>query len=168
MPHNDRETAPATDPELKSRILKEAVAIAADQPGGTLATLHAEDGTPYVTFVFFHMNESGEILFGSRPGPQHSRNILGTPEVSFLIDNRQIIAEDWMRFDRVVVEGVARVVTRDDARYAPLLESLRAKNALAARFTEEGILFCLTPRRLILRKGVHPERNVIEFDELES
>jgi hypothetical protein len=114
------------------------------------------------------MNASGEILFGSRPGPQHSRNILGTPEVSFLIDNRQIISEDWMRFDRVVVEGLARPVEKSDPRYATLLESLRSKNALAARFTEEGILFCLTPRRLILRKGVHPERNVIEFDEPEA
>jgi nitroimidazol reductase NimA-like FMN-containing flavoprotein (pyridoxamine 5'-phosphate oxidase superfamily) len=167
MPYSDAESAPATDPELKAQILREAVAIAAEQPGGTLATLHAEDGTPYVTFVFFHMDEQGQVIFGSRPGPQHSRNILGTPEVSFLIDNRQIIAEDWMRFDRVVVEGLAQPIAKDDARYRPLLEALRGKNPLAARFTEEGILFCLAPRRLVLRKGVHPERNVIEFDEPE-
>jgi hypothetical protein len=168
MPHNDAETSPATDPDLKSQILREAVAIAAEQPGGTLATLHAEDGTPYVTFVFFHMDDQGRIIFGSRPGPQHTRNILGTPEVSFLIDNRQIIAEDWMRFDRVVVEGVAMPIAKSDPIYPGLLEALRGKNPLAARFTEEGILFCLAPRRLVLRKGVHPERNVIEFEQADE
>lgn len=155
----------ASEAELRRQILAEVVAIARRQPGGTLATLHAEDGTPYVTFVFFHMDDAGNVLFGSREGPQHTRNLLGTPEASFLIDNRQIIPEDWTRFDRVVVEGRAAPIPRDHPAYETFLESLREKNPLAARFTEEGVLFCLRPRRIILRKGVHPRRNVIEFDE---
>jgi nitroimidazol reductase NimA-like FMN-containing flavoprotein (pyridoxamine 5'-phosphate oxidase superfamily) len=168
MPHNEGETAPVADPELRASVLAEAVAVAREQAGGTLATLHTEDGTPYVTFVFFHMTDEGEVIFGSRPGPQHTRNIMGTPEVSFLIDNRQIIPDDWTRFDRVVVEGTARAVAPDSRRYEPLLNALREKNPLAARFTEEGILFCVEPRRIVLRKGVHPDRQVLEFGEEEE
>ena len=163
MPHNDDEGAPAVDAELRASILAEAVEIARGQPGGTLATLHSEDGTPYVTFVFFHMTDRGEVIFGSQPGPQHTRNIVGTPEVSFLIDNREILPEDWTRFDRVIVEGTAKAVAKDDPRYEDLLDALRGKNPLAARFTAEGILFRVEPRRLMMRKGVHTERQVLEF-----
>ncbi len=165
MPHNDGEGVHVVDPDVRASVLAEAVAVARAQPGGTLATMHSEDGTPYVTFVFFHMTDAGEIVFGSRPGPQHTRNILGTPEVSFLIDNREIIADDWMRFDRLVIEGAAVQVPSGDPRYDELLSSLRGKNPLAARFTEAGMLFYIRPRRLVLRKGVHPDRQVIEFDD---
>ncbi len=67
-----------------------------------------------------------------------------------------------------MVEGVAIPIAKGDPLYPGLLEALRSKNPLAARFTEEGILFCLAPRRLVLRKGVHPERNVIEFEQADE
>ena len=147
----------------RDEILAYAATIAAGQDGGTLATAHAEDGTPYVTFVLMHLRPSGEVLFGSGPTPQHSRNIKSTPEVSFLIDNREAVRTDWTAFDRIVIEGEAEHVDKTDAQYPALLGELRTKNAMAATFTEQGILFCITPRRLILMKGLELRRHIVEF-----
>lgn len=147
----------------ESDIIAEAVRIAAEQPGGTLATMHAEDGTPYVTFVFCHVDDQCRVVFGSRSSPQHFVNMEATPEVSFLVDNREVIRDDWKHFDRVVIEGRAAKVERGDPMYAELLEALRAKNPLAAQFSEEGELFCIHPRRLQVRKGVDPTRYVVDF-----
>jgi nitroimidazol reductase NimA-like FMN-containing flavoprotein (pyridoxamine 5'-phosphate oxidase superfamily) len=144
-------------------ILAEAIRIAAGQPGGTLATHHAEDGTPYVTFVYFHLCDDGKIVFGSSDAAQHSRNLMATPEASFLIDTREVILADWKSFDRVVIEGRAERVETDDPRYPELLGALRDKNPLAAEFSERGHLFCIHPRRLQLRKGVDPTRYVVDF-----
>ncbi|HXU24628.1 MAG TPA: pyridoxamine 5'-phosphate oxidase family protein, partial [Tepidiformaceae bacterium] len=98
-------------------ILEEACQIAASQPGGTLASMHAEDGTPYVTFVLFHLRANGEVLFGSGQSPQHSRNMLATPEVSFLIDNREVILTEWAAFNRVVIEGRCSPVDPEEPEY---------------------------------------------------
>lgn len=147
----------------RDAILADATALAAGQPGGTLATTHAEDGTPYVTFVLFHLRANGELLFGSQPGPQHARNIEATREVSFLVDNREVVREDWTAFDRVVIEGRAREVKPDDPRHAALLAELAAKSRMAAYFTEHGRLYCVAPRRLILMKGFEATRYVVDF-----
>ncbi len=152
-----------TDLQTDQDILKEAVRIAAGQAGGSLATLHDADGTPYVAFVYFHLDDQGRVIFGSSGGAQHSRNMLATPEASFLIDTREIIRTDWQQFDRVVIEGRAEQIDPSDSRYHPLLDSLREKNHRAAEFTERGHLFCIQPRRLQLRKGVDPTRYVVDF-----
>jgi len=149
--------------ETDRQILREVIDLAAGQPGGTLATMHAEDGTPYVTFVFFHMDEDGRVLFGSTIGPQHSRNLRATPEVSFLIDNRAIVGADWDRFNRAVIEGRAERIARTDSRYDSMLTALRSKNARVATFAEQGELFCITPRRLQFHRGLALERYVLEF-----
>jgi nitroimidazol reductase NimA-like FMN-containing flavoprotein (pyridoxamine 5'-phosphate oxidase superfamily) len=148
----------------RTETLREAVAIAAEQQGGTLATTHAEDGTPYVTFVLFHMRDTGEVLFGSNARPQHARNIAATPEVSFLVDNREVIRGDWTAFNRVVIEGRAIEIPKDDPRYAGLLAELSEKNKMAAVFTDSGILFCLAPRRILLNKGFDANRYTVEFE----
>jgi len=147
----------------REAILREAAAIAAEQAGATLATIHAEDGTPYVTFVLCHLRESGEVLFGSSGRPQHSRNIGATPEVSFLVDNREVIRDDWAAFNRVVIEGRAEEVAPGDGRYTELLAELSTKNRLVAMFTDRGKLFLVAPRRLILMKGLETERHIVEF-----
>lgn len=149
----------------RDETLHEAVRIARTQLGGTLATMHAEDGTPYVSFVLFHLRESGEILFGSGISPQHTRNMQATPEVSFLIDNREVIRDDWAAFNRVVIEGRAVVIPASDPRYQPLLDELAGRNPMAAFFTEQGHLYCITPRRLILMKGFEPARHYVEFGD---
>ncbi len=149
----------------RAAILEEATRIASAQPGGTLATMHSEDGTPYVTFVLFHLRASGELLFGSGAAPQHSRNMAATPEVSFLIDNREVVRTDWAAFDRIVIEGLSEAIPSTDARFSGYIEELRAKNRMAAYFTEQGQLFCIHPRRLILMKGFEPTRNVIDWDD---
>lgn len=143
--------------------MKDAATIAAEQPGGTLATTHAEDGTPYVTYVLFHLRPNGEVLFGSNSRPQHARNIAATPEVSFLVDNREVIRGDWAAFNRVVIEGLAAEIAKDDPAYAPLLAELAEKNKMAAVFTDAGMLFCLRPRRLLLMKGFDATRYAVEF-----
>ena len=148
----------------RTETLREAVAIAAEQQGGTLATTHAEDGTPYVTFVLFHMRDTGEVLFGSNARPQHARNIAATPEVSFLVDNREVIRGDWTAFNRVVIEGRATEIAKEDPRYAGLLAELSEKNKMAAVFTDAGILFCLSPRRILLNKGFDATRYTVEFE----
>ncbi|MGB4861173.1 MAG: pyridoxamine 5'-phosphate oxidase family protein [Tepidiformaceae bacterium] len=148
----------------RDQILQEASAIAATQPGGTLATTHSEDGTPYVTFVLCHLRANGEVLFGSNRRPQHAHNIAATPEVSFLIDNREVIRGDWTAFNRIVIEGRAEEVDKDHSEYIELLDELAAKNSMAAVFTDTGILFRLVPRRLLLMKGFEPGRNVVEFE----
>ena len=154
-------------PELLDRaeVLAHATTIARDQPGGTLATTHAEDGTPYVTYVLFHLRDDGKVLFGSAETPQHSRNMLATPEVSFLVDNREIVATDWTKFDRIVIEGSSEHVGNDDARYTGFLEELGGKNRMAAVFTERGQLFCITPRRIVLMKGLEPLRHIVDFEQ---
>ncbi len=146
-----------------AEILAESVRIASTQPGGSLATMHAEDGTPYVTFVFFHLDDAGRVLFGSPRGPQHYRNIEATAEVSFLIDNREVVTGDWADFDRIVIEGHAERIPRDDVLYPELIQSFHGKNATAAKFTERGELFCIYPSRLQLSKGLTPVRHVVEF-----
>lgn len=153
-----------TEPLDRDEILRAAAAIAADQAGGTLATTHAEDGTPYVTFVLCHLRETGEVLFGSGTRPQHTRNILATPEVSFLIDNREVIRGDWTAFNRVVIEGRAKEIAHDDPRYESLLGELSGKNRMAAVFTDRGKLFMVVPRRLILMKGLDAGRHIVEFE----
>ncbi len=147
----------------REETIVHARAIASEQPGGTLATTHAEDGTPYVTYVLFHLLDDGRVLFGSGDAPQHTRNILATPEVSFLIDNREVVRSDWTHFDRVVIEGSAASVGPDDERYEPFLAALAEKNAMAAHFSRQGTLFSIEPRRLILMKGLEPHRNIVEF-----
>lgn len=151
--------------EEGSRVLREAAAFAREQLGGTLATMHAEDGTPYVTFVFFHMDENGVIVFGSQPGTQHARNLAATPEVSFLIDNREVIREDWRRFTRVVVEGRAERVPPEDPRHGPLLAGFREKHRAAADFAASLALYRIVPRRLVLMRGLGGERQAVEFEE---
>lgn len=152
-----------TEPLSDEEILAEAARVAQTQLGGTLATMHAEDGTPYVTFVLFHLRADGQVLFGSNPAPQHARNIAATAEVSFLIDNREVVRNDWTAFDRIVIEGRAERVDSEDARYQVFLEELREKNRMAAFFTEHGHLFAIVPRRLILMKGFEPTRHVVDF-----
>lgn len=144
-------------------IIASATALALTQLGGSLATLHAEDGTPYVTFVLFHMLPDGRILFGSGASPQHSRNIDATPEVSFLIDNREAVSGDWATFDRVVIEGRAEKIAKDDPRYASFMDALRAKSERGAGFTERAQMYCIAPRRLVMRRGLQPDRLVVEF-----
>ncbi len=152
-------------PELsRDEILAAATAFAATQPGGALATTHAEDGTPYVTFVLFHLRSNGEVLFGSAEAPQHTRNIRATPEVSFLIDNRSVLAQDWSAFDRIVIEGRAHEVPVDAPAFDELIGELRAKNRMAAYFTERGHLYRVVPRRLVLRRGFQPNRMVVDFN----
>ena len=152
------------EPLDRAAILEEASRIAATQLGGTLATMHSEDGTPYVTFVLFHLRASGEVLFGSGVSPQHTRNMAATPEVSFLIDNREVVRTDWAAFDRIVIEGHAEAVANADPRFSAYMEELRAKNRMAAYFTEQGQMFCIHPRRLILMKGFEPARNVVDWE----
>ena len=147
----------------REEILEQSVKIARDQLGGTLATMHAEDGTPYVTFVLFHILADGRLLFGSGASPQHSRNIHATPEVSFLIDNREAIRTDWSAFNRVVVEGRAREVEDSDPEYESFMAEIREKNPMAAFFTERGALYCIDPRRFVLMRGFEPARHVIDF-----
>jgi hypothetical protein len=151
------------EPLSKDEILAEACRVARTQLGGTLATMHSEDGTPYVTFVLFHLREDGQVLFGSAAAPQHARNIAATPEVSFLIDNREVVRSDWTAFDRIVIEGRAEPVTGNDRRYEEYLAELREKNRMAAFFTEHGYLYTVVPRRLILMKGFEPLRHVVDF-----
>ena len=152
------------EPLDTASILEEANRIAGAQLGGTLATMHSEDGTPYVTYVLFHLCATGEVLFGSGLASQHSRNMGATPEVSFLIDNREVVRTDWEAFDRIVIEGHAEAIAASDPRFSGYIEELRAKNRMAAYFTEQGQLFCVHPRRLILMKGFEPTRNVIDWD----
>ncbi|MCX7617759.1 pyridoxamine 5'-phosphate oxidase family protein [Tepidiforma sp.] len=152
-----------TEPLSREEILAQAYALGLDQPGGTLATTHAEDGTPYVTFVLFHLRPNGEVLFGSGTRPQHTRNIRATPEVSFLIDNREVIRSDWTAFNRAVIEGRAEEVAKDSAEYTPLLQELETKNKMAAVFTDRGILFRIRPRRLILMRGFEAVRHIVDF-----
>lgn len=135
-------------------ILAYAERLARGQLGGTLATVHAEDGTPYVTYVLFHLRPNGEVLFGSAASPQHARNIAATPEVSFLIDNREAVKSDWSVFDRIVIEGRAIQLGPTDAAYEGLLAELAAKDEMAAFFTRRGYLFVIRPRRLILTRGL--------------
>ncbi|MEX0781662.1 MAG: pyridoxamine 5'-phosphate oxidase family protein [Dehalococcoidia bacterium] len=151
------------EPLSDDQILAEACRIAQTQLGGTLATMHSEDGTPYVTFVLFHLRADGQVLFGSNPAPQHARNMAATPEVSFLIDNREVVRNDWTEFDRIVIEGHVERVEAHDARYQALIEELREKNRMAAFFTEHGYLYSIVPRRLILMKGFEPTRHMVDF-----
>lgn len=157
---------PATPNDERDAILADAVALAASQVGGTLATMHAEDGTPYVTFVFFHMEPDGSVLFGSGLNNQHAHNMAATPEVSFLVDNREVIRDDWAKFDRLVVEGRAEAIAPSDSRYPALIEALRAKNAPAARFTENGALYCIQPHRLVLMQGLTAKKRVLDLAHL--
>jgi hypothetical protein len=148
----------------RDEILAYAAEVARTQPGGTLATTHAEDGTPYVTYVLGHLTADGRVLFGSQLTQQHSRNIAATAEVSFLFDNRSAIFEDWTLFDRVVIEGSATIVEKDSAAYEPLIAELAAKTPMGAFFTRHGELFCISPRRLILNRGLEGIRHVASFD----
>jgi len=148
----------------QAEILERARRLAASQFGGSLATLHAEDGTPYVTFVLFHMRADGSILFGSGRSPQHSRNMDATPEVSFLIDNREVIATDWPSFERCVIEGMAQKIVEGDALYDDLVAELTERSRLAVTFTRGGALYRILPRRLILQLGIEPVRHIIDFE----
>jgi nitroimidazol reductase NimA-like FMN-containing flavoprotein (pyridoxamine 5'-phosphate oxidase superfamily) len=152
-----------TDIAENSEILAAAAALAQTQLGGSLATMHSEDGTPYVTFVLFHLLPDGRVLFGSGASPQHSRNIGATPEVSFLIDNREAISGDWSGFDRVVIEGKAEQIANDDPRYTDFIAAMRAKNERAAGFTERAQMYCIAPRRMVMRRGLQPDGLVVEF-----
>lgn len=159
------ECGTVTETLSREEVLSQAYALGLSQLGGTLATIHAEDGTPYVTFVLFHLRENGEVLFGSGVRPQHTRNIRATPEVSFLVDNREVIRAEWTAFNRIVIEGRAEEVAKESAEYGPLLQELEGKNRMAAVFTDRGILFRIRPRRLILMRGFEATRHIVDFGE---
>ncbi len=151
--------------DTREAILAETYRIAQGQPGGVLATIHSEDATPYVTYVLFHLTAGGQVLFGSGASPQHSQNMAATPEVSFLIDNREVMATDWKQFDRIVIEGKADLVADGMPEYQPLLDQIASKNAMAATFTARGNLYRITPRRIILRKGIQGVSYTVDFTE---
>ena len=124
-------------------ILKEALRVADSQFGGTLATIHADDGTPYPAFVLFHLTDEGEVIYGSVIESQHTRDTEAIPEVAFLIDNRDVLGYDWPAIDRVTIEGMAERIDPDDPRYAG---------------------YCIAPRRITVVLGIGPERYTIDFD----
>lgn len=145
-------------------ILAAALALGRQQPGGTLSTVHAEDATPYVTFVLFHLRESGELLFASSSTTQHSRNIAATPEVSFLVDNREVITTDWTYFDRVVIEGRASRLDTSDPEHGAFVAEFCAKSPLhEANYQQRQELYRIRPGRLLLARGAATERHVIDF-----
>lgn len=148
----------------RQQIIDHCVRVAAGQSGGTLATLHAEDGTPYPTFVLFHLLPNGCVIFGSERNAQHSRDMDATPEVAFLIDNREVNRTDWTMFERIVVEGAAHKVDPSEKRYDEYLRALKEKNQLAWYFTQRGHLYCIQPRRMTLRLALAPDRLTVEFD----
>lgn len=152
------------EPSDRDAVLQVARDLAASQHGGTLATIHAEDGTPYVAFVACHLRTNGEVLFGSSPTATHARNILATREVSMLIDNREVITSDWAGFLRVVIEGDARSVPPGHPDREALLAELQEAAPLASYFSERGELFRIRPRRVIVMKGMGGDRRVVEFD----
>jgi hypothetical protein len=152
------------DDPVASKVLEEAVRLASRHAGGTLATVHAEDATPYVSFVLFHLRPDGRLLFGSGNSPQHTRNMHATPEVSFLIDNREVIATDLDAFERIVIEGLVEPVPPDSPEYPGYLAELTAKHDYARVMTETGRMYCIQPRRLILMKGLRPERQLVNFE----
>lgn len=151
-------------PASRDEVLAIARQISDAQHGGTLATLHAEDGTPYVAFVVCHLREDGQVLFGSSPTATHARNIAATREVSMLIDNRDVIGSDWTSFIRIVIEGDAAPVPDDAPDRDTLLAELRETSPLAAFFSEQGSLFRIRPRRVIVMKGMGSDRHVIDFE----
>ncbi len=145
-------------------ILNEALRVAHSQFGGTLATVHADDGTPYPAFVLFHLTDEGEVIYGSVTESQHTRDTEVIPEVAFLIDNRDVLGYDWPAFDRVTVEGTAERIDPDDERYDAYFEELTAKNWLSNYFTTIGNLYCIAPRRITVVLGLGPERHTLDFD----
>ncbi|MCY4392634.1 MAG: pyridoxamine 5'-phosphate oxidase family protein [Chloroflexi bacterium] len=145
-------------------ILNEALRVAHSQFGGTLATVHADDGTPYPAFVLFHLTDEGEVIYGSVTESQHTRDTEVIPEVAFLIDNRDVLGYDWPAFDRVTVEGTAERIDPDDPRYDGYFEELTAKNWLSNYFTTIGNLYCIAPRRITVVLGLGPERHTLDFD----
>ncbi len=146
------------------QIIEEALRVAHSQFGGTLATTHADDGTPYPAFVLFHLTDEGEILYGSVTESQHTRDTEVVPEVAFLIDNRDVLGYDWPAFDRVTVEGTAERIDPDDPRYDSYFEALTAKNWLSSYFTGIGNLYRIAPRRITVVLGLGPERHTLDFD----
>ncbi|MEX2080433.1 MAG: pyridoxamine 5'-phosphate oxidase family protein [Dehalococcoidia bacterium] len=159
------EDAGVETPGDREEMLRACAALAAAQDGGTLATMHSEDGTPYVTFVLLHLRENGEVLFGSGASPQHARNLDATPEASVLIDNREVVKAAPDTFERIVVEGKAEHVGKDDPDYGECIRELRAKSEMAAFFTEQGRMYRLRPRRIVAMRGFAAERRVVEFDD---
>jgi nitroimidazol reductase NimA-like FMN-containing flavoprotein (pyridoxamine 5'-phosphate oxidase superfamily) len=147
-----------------AQVLEWAGELAASQQGGTLATLHAEDGTPYVTYVLAHMLPGGEVLFGSPDKPQHVRNMQATPEVSFLWDNREVIRSAPDSFTRCIIEGRAEWVAEDDARYPGWLEEVRRKSEMAAGFTARASMYVIVPRRVIYQAGFRGPRLTVEVE----
>ena len=145
-------------------ILNEALRVAHSQFGGTLATVHADDGPPYPAFVLFHLTDEGEVIYGSVTESQHTRDTEVIPEVAFLIDNRDVLGYDWPAFDRVTVEGTAERIDPDDERYDGYFEELTAKNWLSNYFTTIGNLYCIAPRRITVVLGLGPERHTLDFD----
>ena len=148
----------------REQILEEALRVAHSQFGGTLATIHADDGTPYPAFVLFHLTDEGEVLYGSVTESQHTRDTEVVPEVAFLIDNRDVLGYDWPAFDRVTVEGTAERIDPDDPRYDSYFEVLTAKNWLSSYFTGIGNLYRIAPRRITVVLGLGPERHTLDFD----
>ena len=146
------------------QILEEALRVAHSQFGGTLATIHADDGTPYPAFVLFHLTDEGEVVYGSVTESQHTRDTVAIPEVAFLIDNRDVLGYDWPAFDRVTVEGTAERIDPDDPRYDSYFEVLTAKNWLSSYFTGIGNLYRIAPRRITVVLGLGPERHTLDFD----
>ena len=63
----------------------------------TLATADAE-GTPWATPVWFSHRGYAELVWVSRPGARHSRNVAARPEVGIVV------------FDSTVVPGEAQAV----------------------------------------------------------
>ena len=166
-------------------IIKRAESLANDQFGGTLATIHSDDGTPYPTFVLFQFTKDVRILFGSSKTSQHVMDVTSTPEVSFLIDNRNILyksldvtstpegswhldnqsifAQEGAGFDRVIVEGMAVLINPLDSSYIQDLDALTKKNWLAGFFARQGGLYGIRPRRLTLVEALDPVRYTVDF-----
>ncbi|HCU99917.1 MAG TPA: hypothetical protein DGL25_01845 [Dehalococcoidia bacterium] len=148
----------------REEILQEALRVAHSQFGGTLATTHIDDGTPYPAFVLFHLTDEGEVIYGSVTESQHTRDTQAIPEVAFLIDNRDVLGHDWPAFDRITIEGVSERIDPDDSRYEGFFDALVAKNWLSHYFTKIGNLYRIQPRRITVLLGLGPERYIVDFD----
>jgi nitroimidazol reductase NimA-like FMN-containing flavoprotein (pyridoxamine 5'-phosphate oxidase superfamily) len=88
----------------KTRLLEELRELFESQPLAVLATQGV--GTPYVSLVAFASDEKLKyLLFSTTKATRKYANLLATPSVSLLIDNRKNILEDFRDAMAVTVLG---------------------------------------------------------------
>ena len=114
------------------------------------------DGRPHASYAPYIEGEEGCFHVFLSELAAHTRNLMQDPRVSLLFIEEESEMKQVFARKRVTYEGVAEEMTRDDPRFAGLLDKMAERHGPIVgmlRSLRDFHLFRITPERAIYVRG---------------